>query len=64
MNTVFLQDRAVRDALVWLPDPPHPPRDWTALCDSVDAAGPAAVEWALGWRRRRVPDVEGAAGAL
>ena len=47
---------------MWVPDPPPPPPAWAALCAGVEVAGPSAVHWALGWRRRRVPDVEGAAG--
>ena len=56
------QDRSIREALVWLPNPPPPPPAWAALCSGVEVAGAAALHWALGWRRRRVPDVEGAAG--
>jgi len=56
------QDRSIRGALVWVPEPPPPPPAWAVLCAGVEVAGPAALHWALGWRRRRVPDVEGAAG--
>ena len=53
------QDRQLRGSLLQGYDVPKPPSEWKQLCRAASAGGHLAIEDALGWRRRLVPDIEG-----